>query len=169
MQTGSPQRTAALVAAVGARFSPVTVAGKIARIDADLRWVHRRLTGSTRTVGYLAGGRPSTVTIPPASGSYRTLLIGQRARLLGELRHWRRVREWQLAAGRIRDHGPATIAPGDSVKIRGRWHQVLRTHHRTVRIESAGGRTKAVAYRMIQDHTARGADCAGGVGGRDGQ
>lgn len=155
MERDSPAHTAASVAAVGARYNPVTVAGRIARIDDDLRWVHRRLTGSVRTVGHLADGRPTVRTVPPVSGSDRTRLIEQRARLLGELRHWRRIRDWQIAAGRVRDHGPATISPGDSVKVRGQWHRVLGTNRRTLRIESDGGTTKIVAYRLILDHTAR--------------
>lgn len=164
MENGSAVRTAASVAVIGARYSPVTVAGRIARIDADLRWVHRRLTGSARTAGYLAGGAPVVITVPPATGAYRTVLIEQRARLLGDLRHWRRVREWQVAAGRVRDHGPATISPGDSVKIRGRWHRVLATHQRTLKIEADQGRPKAVAYRMIQDHAPSEEECTDVVG-----
>lgn len=154
MENGSPEHIAA-VAVIGARYSPATVAGRVARIDADLRWVHRRLTGSTRTAGYFSDGRPAAITIPPASGSHRVVLLEQRTRLLGELRHWHRVREWQIAAGRVRNHGPATIFPGDSVKIRGRWHRVLRTHPRTLTVEGAGGSPKAVAYRMVQDHAPR--------------
>ncbi|WP_420122181.1 hypothetical protein [Nakamurella sp.] len=161
MERGSAVPTAASVAAIGARYNPVTVAGRIARIDDDLRWVHRRLIGSVRTVGHLAGGRPTVQTVPPASGSDRTRLIEQRARLLAELRHWRRIREWQIAAGRVRDHGPATISPGDSVRIRGRWHRVLGTNRRTLRIEGEGGTTRVVAYRLILDHTGRDEDGAG--------
>ncbi|WP_395727258.1 hypothetical protein [Nakamurella sp.] len=152
MENALPDRTTPAVAVVGARYDPVTVAGRIARIDADLRWLQRRLSGSVRTVGYRSDGTAISTTIPPASGSHRMLLIEQRARLLGELGHWRKVREWQIAAGRIQDHGPATISPGDSVKIRGRWHRVLGTYHRTLRIDGGGGRARAVAYRMVSDH-----------------
>lgn len=161
MDNRSPERATDSVAAVGNRYSPVTVAGRIARIDADLRWVHRRLRGSTRSAGYGPDGAPEIITVPPASGSYRMVLIEQRDRLLGELRHWRRVREWQIAAGRVREYGPATISPGDSVKIRGRWRRVVRTHNRTLKIERDDGRVKAVAYRMVQDHAPKDADGVG--------
>lgn len=157
MENGSSIRPDT-VAAVGRRYSPVTVAGRIARVDADLRWVQRRLTGSVRTAGYSADGQPAAVVIPPARGPHRAFLVEQRRRLLGELRRWRQVREWQLSAGLARDHGPATIAPGDSVRIRGRWHSVLRTAHRTLTVVVDDGSTKAVAYRMVQDHAPRAAE-----------
>jgi len=160
VEEGSAIRSDGTVAAAGVRYSPVTVAGRIARIEDDLRWVHRRLTGADRTV-FGSDGTPSVITVPPARGPYRALLIEQRSRLLGRLRHWRRVREWQIAAGRVREHGPATITPGDAVRVRGRWHRVVRTRLRTVMIERDGGPPKAVAYRMIQDHSQGVADASG--------
>lgn len=134
-------------AAAGSRYSPRTVARRIARQEAELRRLQRELDGHTSPLDGTA--------VPPAQGAVRRALVDQVTVLTQELEHWRTVRVDQVAVGATRDYGRHNVAPGDRVRIRGRWYAVVRANAKTVTVPSQlGAWTDTAPWHEVTDHRA---------------
>jgi hypothetical protein len=134
-------------AAAGSRYSPRTVARRIARQEAELRRLQRELDGHTSPLDGIA--------VPPAQGAVRRVLVDQVAVLTQELEHWCSVRVDQVATGVTRAYGRHNVTAGDRVKIRGRWYRVVRANAKTVTVPSQlGAWTDAAPWHEVTDHRA---------------
>ena len=145
----------AQVAATGtdARYHPVTVANRITRLTADRNRITRDMDGHTRTIAVLPGGTRHTDTTAPATGTHRDRLTTRLAEITDQLTYWEGVRDQQITTGAAPGHSPATINAGDTVRIRGRWHQVIRANKKTVTVPSTlGPWTDTAPYHEITDH-----------------
>lgn len=132
----------------GARYSPVTVANRIDKLEAEIRNVERQRDGYTRNAG-----TPYAEDQPPAEGDYRARLVDQLEQLHDQLIYWRQIRDTQIADGTATNYGPDTIHKGDHVKIRSTWYEVIRANKRTVTVPSTiGSWTNTSPYHEIQDH-----------------
>jgi hypothetical protein len=116
-------------AAAGSRYSPRTVARRIARQEAELRRLQRELDGHTSPLDGIA--------VPPAQGAVRRVLVDQ------------------VATGVTRAYGRHNVTAGDRVKIRGRWYRVVRANAKTVTVPSQlGAWTDAAPWHEVTDHRA---------------
>ncbi|MBH0778790.1 DUF3560 domain-containing protein [Nocardia bovistercoris] len=130
------------------RHSPVTVANRIDKFEAEQRGDQRILDGGER-------GRPPYVTIDkPASGAYREKVIARMAQRADEIQHWKDVRAAQIADGLTLGLTKADVAKGDAVKVRGEWYRVVRANAKTVTVESRfiAGHNGTVPYQEISAH-----------------
>jgi len=134
-------------AAVGSRYSPHTVARRIARQEAELRRLQRELDGHTSPL--------DGICVPPAQGAARRVLVDQVAVLTQELEHWCSVPLDHVATGVTRAYGQHTVAAGDRVKIRGHWYRVVRANAKTVTVPSRLGTwTDTTPWHEVTDHRA---------------
>lgn len=139
--------------ATGARYSPITVANRIQGLQADLRGIDRRLTGHTRTISVDAAGRRAVETTPAAAGPDRERLLARKAELTDQLAYWESIRAEQIEAGAALDLSPATVSRGDSVRVNGRWYEVVRVNAKSVTVPSCLGTwTDTVRYDKITAH-----------------
>lgn len=137
-------------AATGARYAPVTVANRIARLEAEARKIDRHLNGYTAQPG-----TPYAEEVPPAAGAAGERFTAEAERLADELDYWRAVRAEQIEAGAVVEYSRETISPGDYVKAgrSGSWWRVKRTNPKTVTLESGPCSIKA-PYPSITGHKA---------------
>lgn len=145
----------AAVAAVGtdARYHPVTVANRITRLTAERNRITRDLDGHTRTIAVLPDGTRHTDTAALATGTHPDRLTARLAEITDQLTYWEAVRDQQVTTGATPGHSQATINPGDTVRIRGRWYQVIRASKKTVTVPSTlGSWTDTAPYHEITDH-----------------
>lgn len=135
-------------AATGARYAPVTVANRIARLEAEARKVDRHLNGYTAQPG-----TPYAQEVPPAAGAARERFTVEGDRLVDELDYWRAVRAEQIETGAVVEYSGETISAGDYVKAgnSGSWWKVKRVNPKTVTLESRGCSIKA-AYPTLTGH-----------------
>lgn len=144
---------AAAARTTGARYSAVTVAARIERIEADIRGTRRALDGYTRTYHVDRDGTRHADTFPAVAGEYRDRLTARDAELTDQLAYWLQIRAEQLTTGTATAYGPDTISAGDAVQIRGSWYQVVRVNRKTVTVPSSlGSWTDTSPYREIQNH-----------------
>ncbi len=120
------------------RESPVTVANRLERFSAELRcderaWV--RLADAKAT-----------------ESTYGQQLAERIAHTRAALEHWESVRAEQISSGVATNYGPATVAAGDLVKIRGRWCKVARANTKTVSVETGYSWTDRAPWHEVQDH-----------------
>lgn len=140
------------------RYSPVTVANRIKKLEAEQRADQRSLDGHTRTVAVLADATRLTEHTSPATGQRRDLVAARMAQRADDLAYWRGIRQDQIAAGQAGDYSRDTITKGDQVKIRHHgWVTVTRANKVTVTIETPapfGGRmiSGTVPYHELQGH-----------------
>jgi len=153
-QAADTQRRAQVAAnGTDARYHPVTVANRIQRLTADRDRATRLLNGHTRTIGVLPNGTRITDTTTPATGTHRDRLTTRLAELTDQLTYWETIRDQQITTGATPGHSQATINPGDTVRIRGRWYQVIRVNKKTVTVPSTlGPWTDTAPYHEITDH-----------------
>ena len=136
-----------------ARYHPVTVANRIQRLTADRDRDTRLLNGHTRTIAVLPNGTRITDTTTPATGTHRDRLTTRLAELTDQLTYWETIRDQQITSGATPGHSQTTINPGDTVRIRGRWYQVIRVNKKTVTVPSTlGPWTDTAPYHEITDH-----------------
>ncbi|WP_262338922.1 DUF3560 domain-containing protein [Gordonia sp. CNJ-863] len=146
------------------RNSPVTVANRIDKLEAEQRADQRALDGHTRTLFTDGRGVKHTEKTTAATGEYRERLIARMAERAATITYWQGIRTAQIADGAAGDYSADTITAGDLVKIRHHgWTPVLRTNKKTVSVETPapfGGRMirHTVPYAEIQGH--RPADAA---------
>lgn len=66
---------------------------------------------------------------------------------------WTGVRTEQIERGEVTEYGQHNVAPGDLVRIRGHWHQVVRANKKTVTVPSTlGSWTDTAPWRHVTDH-----------------
>lgn len=140
-------RYAQAAAGTGARYAPVTVANRVERLAAAIRDAERRLAGYSHT---FAGGHVETY--PPAEGEHRARLIAQLDRAQNQHGYWQTVRAEQIATGTATGYSQETVHRGDSVRIRGRWVEVVRANRKTVSVTTGHSWTDTVPYAEIQCH-----------------
>lgn len=117
----------------GARYNPVTVGNRVDRLEAEVR-------ATTRA--------QSTAT----GETYRAALAAQLAELTDQLDYWQQIHAEQVADGTAVAHGPDTVRPGDHVKVRGTWYEVIRANKKTISVPSGYSWTNTTRYREIQEH-----------------
>ena len=145
------RRATAAAHATDARYNPVTVANRIARLEADARRITRQIDGHARTVSITAAGEKVTETMPPATGQHAEKLWTRREELDAQLAYWHGIRDTQTATGEATSHSRETISAGDAVKISGHWYRVTRANAKTVTVTTEYGTQKA-PYARLQDH-----------------
>lgn len=140
------------------RNSPVTVANRIDKLEAEQRADQRALDGHTRTLFTDGRGVKHVEKTTAATGEYRERLIARMAERAANITYWQGIRTAQIADGTAGDYSPDTITAGDLVKIRHHgWTPVLRTNKKTVSVQTPapfGGRLirHTVPYPEIQGH-----------------
>ena len=140
------------------RYSPVTVANRIQKLEAEQRADQRALDGHTRTLFTDARGMKHTEETTAATGEYRERIIARMAERAANITYWQGIRTAQIADGKTGDYSPDTITAGDLVKIGHHgWTPVLRTNKKTVSVQTPapfGGRMirHTVPYPEIQGH-----------------
>lgn len=122
------------VARVTAREdSPVTVANRIQRLEAERRRWQRAGQGVT-DAAYLE------------KREYELGVLDER------IAYWQGVRDEQIREGRAGQYSRETIAAGDAVLIRGQWHIVQRANPKSVTVHGTPGMDNRAPYEHISDH-----------------
>ena len=130
-----------------ARYSPVTVANRIATMAAELRKLERSITAPCydNERGYI-----------DATDAQKLARAARLAPRLAEKRdqitYWEAVRAQQIATGVATGHNRDTVQKGDRVKIRGHWRDVVRANAKTVSVTTDYSWTDTVPYAEIQQH-----------------
>lgn len=124
-----------------ARYNPVTVANRIAKIEAEIRGYERGLTGYRNNRGD---------EFAAATGANAEWRVARIAEAQDALAYWKGVRAAQIEAGAATDFGPTTIAKGDEVNISGRWYTVVRVNAKTVSLATGYSWTDKAEYAAIK-------------------
>lgn len=132
--TRAHDRAHAHEASMKARYNPVTVAKRIARLEKQIHDIQRKLDGHTHT--FPGGYRETT---PPASGAYAARLTRQRNQLEEDLSMWQGIREEQLRTGEAAEYSPNTIAVGDLIAADGTVYRVARLNPKSVSVDMRVG------------------------------
>lgn len=136
-------------AAPGARYSPVAVANRLVRLEADHRALVRRRDGWTRTID---ARRHLVERTPPASGDARALLEVEIAETLERIAYWREIREQQQASGSATAFTAETVRPGDRVQISGIWRRVVRASAKSVTVKTGYSWNDRAPWHTVQAH-----------------
>ncbi|MFI5783150.1 DUF3560 domain-containing protein [Nocardia sp. NPDC051570] len=128
------------------RYAPVTVANRIATLEAEQRADQRILDGGKR------GRAPYIYVEPPASGEYRDRVQARMTQRAGEIEYWKGIRAEQIASGQATGYSRNDINKGDAINYRGRWHEVVRVNAKSVTVDSLyiPGCTGTVPYHEIR-------------------
>lgn len=141
------QRAATARSSQAARYSPLTVANRIERLAAEIR----RLERSIEKPFYDRDGVFRQPT--PAEIAARTRRVGRRlTEKRDQLTYWQNVRAEQLRTGKVTAYGPSTVRPGDRVKIRGFWYQVVRANAKSVTVPNPHGWHDRTPWREVTGH-----------------
>lgn len=152
------------------RESPVTVANRIATLEADLRRFERSLTPcATSGRRMKPAAADCEVTCPvcfcdhavgadliypehgAATGAARVQVEALIAHATEQLRYWHDVRQAQIDAGTATNYSRDTVHVGDEVRVRGSWRTVARVNPKSVSVETGYSWTDTVPYAHIQD------------------
>jgi hypothetical protein len=139
------------------RYAPETVVNRINELTAELRGIDRERQraaqfATLRERGVARERIPASLhELTPARD---TELTDRAAYLTEQLRHWRAVREQQIAAGTATGYQRGDIAPGDLIQRRGYWYPTVRVNPKSVSVPSivGGTWTDTVPYEHIEDH-----------------
>ncbi|MGH3266617.1 MAG: DUF3560 domain-containing protein, partial [Trebonia sp.] len=126
------RRAAAAAGDTDRRTNPVTVANRIAKLEAEQRGYRRSLEGRLDwTDGKFGLVKPS----PEYAARLLEAITGRQE----QLDYWREVRDRQVAAGTATNYGPADIHKGDQVLIgkgaRQSWDRVVRANPKTITVQ----------------------------------
>lgn len=137
------QRAKIAAAANDRRNNPVTVANRIAKLEADVRRARRALDA-------LDGRRTDeNADRWDALHTRRTLVL---KRDTDALEYWQAVRAAQIEAGTAGNYSRETITPGDLVRDRwDSWHKVVKANAKSVTVEGPFG-THTLDYHKLTDH-----------------
>ena len=144
------------------RNTPITVANRIDRLEADLRRVERERTAAQPHAVPAAAGESQAQTPAQSRDLYAgraQRLDAERAHLTEQLRYWTGVREQQVADGTATNYASASITRGDFVRYGNAWYPVVRVNAKSVTVPSiVGGSTwtDTLRYTKVRDHAARG-------------
>ena len=147
------QRAQAAASTTAGRYSPVTVANRIDKLQAEIRATDRSLDGYTAH-----RGSPYAQRIAPATGTYRDRLTAERAQQVDALTYWQGIRDQQIADGQATNYGPESVSKGAAVKIRGKWYRVARANKKSVSVETGYSWTDRSPWHEVQDHRAKTTD-----------
>lgn len=138
-------RAEAAAATTASRYSPTTVANRLARLQTEQNRVERELDSYTaHTIG------PAVETRPAATCSRRQELQQRQEELLDEVTYWTEVRDKQIEAGLATTYGPAAVRRGDLVIIRGVVRQVVRANRATVTVTTGYSWTDRVPWHEVR-------------------
>lgn len=151
--TEAAQRAAAASHTTGARYSVVTVANRIAKLEAELRSVDRKPTEPRWYEANPETGEAEQFRAPHPDQAerIRARYASHRAEIVDQLEYWRGVRAEQIAAGKTTNFGPDTVHKGDLVRIRSHWRRVVRVSAKSVSVETGYSWTDRVAYAEISE------------------
>lgn len=144
------RRATVAASTTGARYSVLTVANRIKRIQADIARVDRALEGGMQWRGSADDGYCQEHVQP--EGERRERLMAEMQHLADELCYWQEVREQQVKDGKATNYGPGDIAKGDAVRISGQWRRVVRVNAKTVSVETGYSWTDRAPYAAITEH-----------------
>ena len=145
------QRAAAAAATTGARYSPSTVANRIARLQAEERRTRRELDGDTSTAAVTGTTADRSGDHDTAAGRRRDQLLQRHKDCVDQISYWTEVRRQQLAAGQATGYTAATVAAGDLVVVRGRVRRVVRANTATATVRSDHSWNDRVPWHEVRD------------------
>ena len=142
------------------RYSVVTVANRIAKIETEIRRVTRILEGTDNRLktAFSDAGAAKAVEMTggclddfrPAWGVRLERYTAELADQTDQLTYWTGVRAEQVASGQATDFSKATVHKGDAVFIRGGWRRVVRANAKTVSCETGYSWTDSSPYAEIK-------------------
>lgn len=135
------------------RYNPVTVANRIAKLEAEIRRLQRCLAGQERWVSDEQGEHVLRHICP--QGASRDRLTAQLTHERESLEMWRSVRAEQVADGTATNYGRESVKKGDAVRIRGHWRRVARANAKTVSVETDYSWTDRAPWHEVEDHRPR--------------
>lgn len=121
----------------GARQNPVTIANRIAKLEAALRRHGREMT----RLDAAGASEPR----------YRQQLTDMITADTADLDYWRSVQTDQIASGKVTAYGPDNVSKGDQVLIGGQWRRVARANPKSVSVETAYS-TGRCLWAEVRDH-----------------
>jgi len=142
-QQTAERRAAAAASHTKGRYSPITVANRIRRIEAEVRATQRDVNGTS--------ARQRSGDESPEVVAWRAQRAEVLVQLQEELEFWQQIRADQVAAGETTNYGPEDVKVGDAVRIGRWWRKVVRVNPTTVTVATEFGRGR-VPYAEIQDH-----------------
>lgn len=145
------QRAETAARATQHRHSPVTVANRVKKLEAEVRKIERDLAGGPQ---WRRNGEGYRLEHVQPTGERRQQLEAQRKGRSADLEFWRNVRAEQIEAGQATNYGPETVAKGDAVKIRGDWRRVVRANVKSVTVETGYSWTDRTPWHEVADHRA---------------
>jgi hypothetical protein len=137
---GETQAAASSAARAAMQTDPRAAARRLARSEAELRKVERRLNGTGKQIH----GEDT-----PASGDYRTRLEARARELRDEIAHDRSIAGELVASGSAAKFGKHNVKPGDVVKVGGRGYVVHSTGPKNAKAMTEVG-PLPYAYSQIQ-------------------
>lgn len=136
---GAAHRAGEAAARVKLATNPQALSRRIERNSAELRRLDRILNGTGKAIH----GQDK----PHPPGEHRDRLEAMRAELADSIEHDRQT----VAAAGAPQHGPATVRPGDYVRIKGSLLRVEKSNPKTITVKSHG-LTLKYPYSDIQAH-----------------
>lgn len=136
-----------------ARYAPVSVARRIAKLTAELRSHERTRDGYTRTLFTNSQtGEKYVEPHDPAQGAHRDRVLEEIGRVTDELSYWEGVRAQHIADGKVTTFSREVVTKGDHVYYVGKWNEVVRVNAKTVAIRSivGGSWTDRIPYTEIR-------------------
>lgn len=144
----------------GARYSVVTVANRIAKIETEIRAINRILAGTNNVLKTALSDAGAALAVTrtggclddfrPAFGVRLERYTAELADQTDQLAYWTGVRAEQIATGKASDFSKATVSKGDHVLIRGTWRRVVRANAKTVSCETGYSWTDSTPYAEIK-------------------
>lgn len=136
-----------------ARYAPIAVTRRVARLEAELRRLERARDGYKRTL-FTNGqtGQKCVEEHGAATGEYRVRLLAKIDHTADTLAYWQGVAATQIATGEAPVYTPDVMVSGDQVRYAEHWHSVVRVNGKSVTITSivGGSWTDRVAYGEIR-------------------
>lgn len=134
---GIPSRIEGSIRQEARRERPDVVARRVARLEADLRRLDRRMAGLSLH--------------PTANSSLLTEQYeGERAVLVERIEGDKKVLEQAKADGLFGKYSKANVHKDDRVMIRGQWRQVVRANAKTVSVTTGYSWTDKYGYEEIR-------------------
>ena len=142
------------------RYSVVTVANRIKKIETEIRAIGRQINGTDNPLktSFSEAGAIKAAEMTGSCVANFLYATGARLERLGaeladqsdQLNYWTDVRAEQIASGQATDFSKATVHKGDAVLIRGGWRRVVRANAKTVSCETSYSWTDSSPYAEIK-------------------
>ena len=142
------------------RYSVVTVANRIAKIETEIRAINRILAGTNNVLKTALSDAGAALAVErtggclddfrPAFGVRLERYTAELADQTDQLNYWTDVRAEQIATGKASNFSKATVSKGDAVLIRGQWRRVVRANAKTVSVETGYSWTDTAPYAEIK-------------------